>query len=97
MGKEITDSDKAIMHADVSTITWRAVVCDDCEDQCYSLHIVSGGDMGRQQWAKHLHRRDHLSLQHVMEAAGRWMLAAASRERDRQAAAWLLEHQPTLW
>lgn len=97
MGREITDTDKALLHADRVDITFRALVCADCEDQCYALVIGVQGDIGGQLWAKHVHRRDHLTLQHVMEAAGRWLLAAGGRERDRQAAAWLIEHQPTLW
>lgn len=97
MGKHTTDTDKALLHADRIDATLRAVVCADCEDQCYTILVGVQGDVGGQVWAKHVHRRDHLSLQHALEAVGRWLLAAGSRERDRSAAAWLLEHQPSLW
>lgn len=97
MAASMTQTDIALDHADRITASMTYMICNGHERECYTLTVTVHSAGWTEDTRSTVHRRGHMTHAEVMGAAGRWLMAASARRTDRDARAWLLEHQTTLW
>lgn len=85
-----------IQECDRMTVDVDSVVCDQCTDRCWSVEVCLHGSCADQGYKTYALHRGHLSQAQAIRVLGSWAMSHARILSDREAEAWILEHQMTL-
>lgn len=97
MAKESTLTVERIMASGDLRSRVESVICDRCQDLCWSVEVWAYDLAGEDAKACLFYREHFGSQSDALLTVARWLLKHAGAIRSREDAAWLLEHQGTLW
>lgn len=97
MPKPTTDTTSAIMAAEQTVWRLDSQVCDQCQDQCWSVQGEASGALSNGLWTTTVTWIDHVGLGVALAALSRNLGQHAGKVRQREAMAALIETQQTLW
>lgn len=86
-----------MQHAERIDLVLDSIVCKDCGDICWEVEVWLRVDSAPTPYKTCVLHRGHLSQGQALRALGSWSLSHARILSDREAAAYLLEHQMTIW
>lgn len=80
-------------------VRWRveSIVCGECQAVCWHIEAWAYDLLGEDAKACLLYREHLGSQSEALLLIARWMMRHAGQLRAAEDAAWLLEHQGTLW
>lgn len=86
-----------IQEAERLTVAVERIICDACQDECWSVEVWLHGVCAEADYKTCVLHRGHLSQSQAVRALGSWAMSHARILTDREAEAYLIEHQGTLW
>jgi hypothetical protein len=86
-----------LLGGSITRATIEAIICDQCQTECWHLEVWAIGDDAGEQWKSCILYADHLARSEALLMLGGLTLRAGSIRAGDESRAWMLEHQQTLW